>query len=257
MLANPSSHRYGWLPDHPDHRDRPFLPRVKSRGLLPPRVDWTPAMPPVYDQGQLGSCTANALCAAHEFLKRSPIHAAVPAPSRLFLYYNERECIGTVNEDSGAMIRDGVKSMLIDGLCPETLWPYDPSAVSVRPSDACYQIAAANELLEYRRVDNSSLPDLLEALTCGPVVGGFTVYSSFESATVAKTGIVPMPGRNDSAQGGHAILVVGYDQPANQFIVRNSWGARWGKGGYFRIPFEYFTNPNLSDDFWLLTQTTS
>lgn len=243
--------KYGWLPDRPDHRDKLFVSRFRTPRALPPRVDWTPAMPPVYDQGQLGSCTANALCAAMQFLARKP-GVIAPMPSRLFLYFNERAIEGSTYSDSGAMLRDGCKTLVTEGVCPENLWPYDLSQFAIAPPQTAYDEAESNTLTAYHRVDNGSLDALLGALTDGPVVGGFSVYESFESARVAKTGVANLPGPTERLVGGHAVLVVGFDQATSRFMVRNSWGEDWGMGGYFTIPFEYFTNPDLAADFWLL-----
>ena len=117
--------RYGWIPDLPDHRDRKFA--LSAPVPIPPAVDLRPGCPPVYDQGQLGSCTGNAIAAALEFER---IKQGLPdfMPSRLFIYYNERAMEGTVASDSGAQIRDGIKSVNTQGDCPETLWPYDPAS---------------------------------------------------------------------------------------------------------------------------------
>ena len=243
--------RYGWRPDFPDHRDRRYRAQRRNARELPERVDWSQSLPPCYDQGNLGSCTANALAGAIQFLELAPV-----MPSRLFIYYNERELEGSTDQDAGAMIRDGIKTLVTEGACPEQLWPYVPVCYAQKPSRPCYEAAEGLSVLQYERVDNTVLEDLLEALTLGPVVGGFTVYASFESRAASSRGIVPMPGPDEEPVGGHAILVTGYDQAAGRFLVRNSWGTSWGIKGYFQIPFQYFTNPDLADDFWLLTRLT-
>jgi C1A family cysteine protease len=214
-------------------------------------VDWTDKLPPCYDQGQLGSCTANALAGALQFLQAAQNEPLV-MPSRLFIYFNERVIEDSVASDSGAEIRDGIKSINSQGCCPESEWPYDELQFSASPPVNCYADAAKELLLQYRAVDNTVLEDLKAALLLGPVVGGFTVYDSFESDAVATAGIVPMPDLSkETVQGGHAILVVGYDDSKQVFIVRNSWGTTWGLKGYFTVPYAYFTDPDLASDFWL------
>jgi C1A family cysteine protease len=81
-------------------------------------------------------------------------------------------------------------------------------------------------------------------------VFGFSVYESFESATVAKSGVLNMPKPGERQVGGHAVCAVGYDDAAKRVLVRNSWGPAWGKKGYFTMPYDYVANRNLSDDFW-------
>lgn len=243
--------RYGWRPDVPDHRDFTF---AAPRGTkTPPKISLRGQMPPVYDQGQLGSCTANAIAAAHQFDQLIESGGAASfVPSRLFVYYNERAMEGTVDQDAGAIIRDGIKSIAKQGVCPESGWPYDVSKFTAKPIDACYAEALKHTAVEYLRVTRTQA-QMERCLASGrPFVCGISVYESFESAAVAATGNVPMPGRKEQLLGGHAILVVGYDRSKKQWECRNSWGEGWGQKGYFTLPYPYLLNSNLSDDFWVV-----
>lgn len=242
--------KYGWRRSHLDKRNRKF---VRTPAALPPSVDWTSSLPPCYDQGNLGSCTANAIAGALQFLQASQKEPLV-MPSRLFIYYNERVIEGTVGSDAGAELMDGIKTINSQGVCPESEWPYadDGQSFLIQPGPNCYADASKETLLQYLSVDNTVLDDLKAALVKGPVVGGFSVYDSFESDAVAQSGVVPMPNLSiESVQGGHAILVVGYDDATQLFKVRNSWSPSWGMGGYFTVPFSYFTDGDLASDFWL------
>lgn len=240
--------RYGWRPDLPDFRDRRFTLRL---GLtLPPFVDLRPQCPSVYDQGDLGSCTGNAIAGAVEFER---MRQELPdfTPSRLFIYYNERVIEGTVDRDAGAEIRDGIRSVSSQGACSETDWPYDVTKFADAPPQGDYTDALGDLALQYERIDNTSLGDLKTCLAGGmPFVFGFTVYESFESDAVTSSGVVPMPGADEQAIGGHAVMAVGYDDPSSRFVVRNSWGGAWGQAGYFTIPYAYLTNTDLASDFW-------
>jgi Cysteine protease len=259
---------YGWIPDLPDARDHLYTVDHAAIGALPPAVDLTDQCPPVYDQGRIGSCTANAIAAAFEFdLIRQAM--ADFMPSRLFVYYNERAMEGHVGYDSGAAIRDGIKSVTKLGVCAESEWPYndtpatseggpfppgDPAAE--RPPASAYAAALQNRAVAYQRVQRDL--DHQRACLAGgrPFVFGFTVYESFESQQVATTGEVPMPGSGETVLGGHAVLAVGYDDAQQRFVVRNSWGASWGKKGYCTMPYAYLTNHGLASDFWTLTTVT-
>ena len=243
--------RYGWVPDIPDARDLMFSAAEPVLRALPRSVDLRPQLPAVYDQGELGSCTANAIAAAFEYVQ---LKEGLPdfMPSRLFVYYNERVLEGTVGEDSGAMIRDGIKSVHKLGVCSEDTWKYDIEQFAVMPSQAAYAEALDHQVQSYRRV-LPMLHQLQGCLAAGyPFVFGFTVYESFESAEVARTGLVPLPARSESALGGHAVLAVGYDDDTQRFTVRNSWGDGWGVGGYFTMPYGYLTDPSLARDFWTI-----
>ena len=256
---------FGWRPDLPDQRDLSYsVPRLITKNI-PPRIDLRPQCPPVYDQGRIGSCTANAIAAALQFdIKKQGIKPLF-MPSRLFIYYNERVIEGTVGSDSGAQIRDGIKSVAKQGDCPESEWPYDdtpanpdgtfpPGArAATQPPASCYADARKYEALTYRAVAQN-LADMKGCLaTKYPFVFGFTVYDSFETPEVAKTGMVPLPTGKDKPIGGHAVLAVGFDDNGHVFICRNSWGATWGDKGYFFMPYSYLLDGNLSSDFWTIS----
>ncbi len=241
--------RYGWVPDLPDKRDWLFS-AVRKLRRLPPRMDLRFLCSPVEDQGALGSCTAQALVGALELLEvrnRRP-YADL---SRLFVYYNERVVIGTVREDSGAMLRDGIKTLVKQGVCSEAKWPYVIGKFASRPASSCYREALDHQVTQYRRIE--TIEEMRICLADGyPFVFGFMVYESFENSVVAQTGKAPMPGRKERALGGHAVMAVGYDDGEKRFLVRNSWGAGWGLAGCFTLPYAYLESRELSDDFWTI-----
>ena len=242
--------RLGWIPDIPDVRDKLYAAVRPIPAALPPVVDLRANCSPVEDQGQFGSCTANALVGALEFLELKD-KVRFSNLSRLFLYYNERSIEGSVGSDSGAMLRDGIKTLAKQGVCSETNWPYDISGFTKKPPKGCYQEAEKHQILSYARLE--AVDEMRATLAEGfPFVFGFSVYESFESAQVAKNGIVNLPETGERQLGGHAVLAVGYDDASKRFTVRNSWGTGWGMKGYFTIPYAYLQNRSLSDDFWTI-----
>lgn len=245
--------RYGWIPDVPDIRDyRLAPPRLTS--LLNKRVDLRWACAPVYNQLQSGSCTGNAWGAAFQFDQQKQ-YGKCFRPSRLQIYYDERVAEGSEGYDSGAQIRDGAKVLAEIGTCPEWMWPYDESKLTVKPGPECYVEAKKHNAISYWRVPQTR-DAIRGCLTDGyPVVFGFTVYPSFESDAVAYSGIMPMPTKGDLQQGpvgGHAVMAAGYDSDKDYVIVRNSWGPTWGDKGYFYMPFAYMIETDLTDDLWTL-----
>jgi C1A family cysteine protease len=248
--------RYGWIPDVPDQRDHLYAAPIARLRAFPPKTDLRRQCPAVYDQGELGSCTGNAIAGAVQFDRRKLKRRPDFVPSRLFIYYNERVIEHTVESDSGAQIRDGIKSVAKLGVCPETEWPYDIAKFAVKPPPTCYRHAKKYRAIGYQRVVQS-LTQMKGCLASGyPFVFGFTVYESFESDRVARTGVVPMPAAAEKVLGGHAVLAVGYDDAAQRFIVRNSWGRRWGIAGYFTMPYAYLADDNLAADFWTIRVTS-
>jgi len=244
--------RYGWLPDLPDHRDRLYAAPMEIAGALPAKADLRAQCPPVYDQGQLGSCTANAIAGAIQFDRMKQMLSPVFTPSRLFIYYNERVIEHSIDSDSGAQIRDGIKSIGKQGDCPETEWPYVIARFKTKPPKKCYADARKYKAVLYQRV-TQTLGQLKGCVVSGwPFVFGFTVYEGFESATVAKTGHASLPKSGEQVIGGHAVVGVGYDDAKQWFIIRNSWGGRWGMAGYFTLPYAYLTDENLASDFWTI-----
>ncbi len=243
---------YGWLPDLPDHRDflySAIAPKIKK---LPRKIDLQKECSAVENQGSLGSCTANALVGALEFLENKDRVRFVDL-SRLFVYYNERVIEGTVDQDSGAFLRDGIKSLDKQGVCPEPQWPYiiDQVIFRKKPTATCYRAAKKRRILSYHRIN--TVDEMRTCLAEGfPFVFGFTVYESFESQAVARSGVLNVPAARERVVGGHAVMAAGYSDRDRRFIVRNSWGADWGKKGYFTIPYAYLSNRDLSDDFWTI-----
>ena len=245
-----TEYTFGWIKDDYDPRDKFKVSRIDEVNL-PTHVDMRESCPPVYDQGPLGSCVLNAIGGAFEFdiIKQGN---EIFMPSRLFAYYNARKEDGTIKEDSGTMVRTGMKVVNKYGICHETTWPYIVTRFKDKPSRIAYNEALGHQSIEYSKV-NQWLPELKSCLAEGyPFVFGIQVYNSFMSKEVAMTGNVPMPGIDEPNLGGHAILGVGFDNSIECFIVRNSWGLSWGDKGYFYLPYKYISNSLLASDFWTL-----
>ncbi|MDP2921168.1 MAG: C1 family peptidase [Candidatus Omnitrophota bacterium] len=252
---------FGWVPDLPDQRDY-LYGAIRPVVRLPKEVDLREFCSEVENQEALGSCTANALAGNLEFLDKRGIDQSDSVSrlrrltesdytdvSRLFIYYNERVLHGTVDYDSGASLRNGIKTLRKEGACWEETWPYLIERFTRKPPEKCYREAKKHCIESYHRISN--LSEMLTCLADGfPFVFGFMVYESFQTQRVARTGKVNMPGKKEKPLGGHAVLAVGYNQKDERFLVRNSWGSEWGKDGYFTMPYKYLET--LSADFWTI-----
>jgi len=239
--------KFHWVPDKIDKRDfryKPTATRVAST------VDLRPHCTAVENQGTLGSCTGQAIAGAIELLnKRNKKSTDV---SRLYIYYYERLLIGTVNYDSGAYIRDGIKATNKYGAPLEVYWPYNIQKFRVPPSKPAVLDGAKRKVTLYEKINDFN--GCLDALTNGyPITVGYYVYSSFMNQQVSKTGVMPYPDPSkEYFLGGHAVLLVGYSMQRQVFIARNSWGSNWGDKGYFYMPFDVIKNTNMSSDFWII-----
>ena len=259
MSANTINQYFGWKPDVPDHRDH-YFSVFRAAASLPTFVDLRSTCPTPFNQFSLGSCTANAVAGSLKFAQIKQKKSTIFTASRLFIYYNTRTLEGTVNEDSGASLRNTIKSVAKWGGPPETDWAYNISQFKVKPPQIAYTNGLNNQAISYMRVTQS--PSMIQtSLAEGfPFVFGFSVYQSFDTSATAATGVIPMPSLNEPNLGGHAVQAVGYNAttetvngvPARHYICRNSWGPYWGASGYFFMPFDYLHNPDLAADFWTI-----
>ena len=239
--------KYHWVRDKADKRDYPYTLSGSQQSNI---VDLRNYCSTIEDQGQLGSCTGNAIAGAIELLENRENRTL--DVSRLFIYYYERLIEGTVNYDSGAYIRDGIKACYTYGAPTENLWPYNISKFRTKPTNAAIIDAAKRKVKLYQRAADFNA--VIDAINSGyPVIVGFNVYSSFDTKAVTNTGVMPYPNVNkEKLLGGHAVLIVGYNKNNNTFIVRNSWGKYWGDNGYFYMPFQVIQNNKMSGDFWVI-----
>lgn len=236
--------KYHLLKDIPDERD--YVLQISSQ-TLPIYFDLRPQCPLVYDQGQEGSCTANAGVAARAMLLKNPNILL----SRAFLYYEERNLEGSTTSDSGATIRDVCRAMNIYGVCEEIYMPYGKTNISTPPTPIALANAIKYKIKSYQRLTSLSDIKTYLATKSQPILIGMQVYQSMETQTVAQTGKLPMPTMVEQMLGGHAVLVVGYDDNKQVLIVRNSWGQNWGDKGYFYMPYNYFNK--YTSDYWVFT----
>lgn len=239
-------------PSPVDERDFAFEPKKKAIVRLPASVDlsvrW--GVQP-YHQYDIGSCTANAMAGAIQFLQKLE---KVPKtmPSRLFTYYITRELEGTTEEDGGAYIRNVVKATNKQGFVFEKDWKYTRKNLFAKPKPELYTDAATRRIERYEHIEDGNVAMMQTCLAEGfPFLCGMIVFArSFNLAE--HTGVMPMPTKRDESIGGHAVLCVGYDMAKKAFKVRNSYGKTWGEKGYFWLPFDFADNPQWMWDCWVV-----
>lgn len=220
--------------------------RMPRQGLLPTAVDLRDKQAPVYDQGKLGSCTAFAMTKGlREYKQRQNNERVVPL-SALFSYYETRARLGSVGEDSGGTITDGMIALKEVGAAPESTWPYEIAKFTIKPPAEAYSQAKEFKLNNITQL--AGLDDVKASLAAGnPVAFGFIVYEKFMK--IGADGKMPMPGMFEKRLGGHAVLAVGYDDSQKSLIVRNSWSPKWADNGYFYMPYD-FAKSGKAMDWW-------
>lgn len=242
-------------------------PLILKRGVLKSIIDLRKAykMPTIINQGNLGSCTGCAFAYMFNYIEIKQMNKLIIKPSPLYIYYNERVLRDTINYDSGAEIYDGIVAIRNHGVCDITRWPYNAQKFKIKPSIQSYAQGKLFKSVTSSNI-NQNIDDLKNVLNNNLIfVFGFLVYESFETINVEKTGMVPFPDiNNEKILGGHAVVCVGYDDKKRSlegvdgmFICANSWGTKWGEGGYFYFPYSYMTNSELAGDFWTISAVTN
>lgn len=251
MCAEPHHHKhhYGYIPDDAGIKKINVINNRKVAFVkVAASVDLRSVMPPVYDQGQIGSCTGNGSAAVYDFdnFKRNGSYLT---PSRLFIYYGARVIEGDPEQDNGAQIHDVVQVLQQSGTPTERTWPYNTDQFATKPSASAYSEATKHQALHAYSVD---FPQIQAALTAGfPVVFGTDVYTEINDLT-ASDYKMPMPAPGEQPEGGHCMVICGYftDSAGLWFWVRNSWGTGWGLNGYCLIPAAYIKS--YASDFWVV-----
>ncbi len=220
--------------------------------MLPPAVDLRPWYPPIMDQGDLGTCVENGGTGALRWHIRKMAGKSDDPLSRLYAYFRVRELEGTIDEDAGGEIRNFIKIVKKFGIPHEVDWPYDVAKFKQSPPSGLEDRTQLFGSLQYERVPVTA-HDLKAALAGGfPVVIGITLFDSFESDAVEKTGLVPMPEPNEEEVGGHCMCAVGYGQKPGTFTVANSWSWDWGDKGFCFIPEAYLGSSKYGSDYWVI-----
>ncbi|OIO22098.1 cysteine protease [Candidatus Micrarchaeota archaeon CG1_02_47_40] len=248
--------KFGWLPDLPDERDYTReTPKIKAllkkEKETPSKIDLRKDCPKIFNQGEIGSCTANAAAALLEY-HNIRTYKKEGALSRMFIYKSTRDLMQSKG-DSGAYIRTTMGALALFGAPPEKYWEYEEKSLDEAPPAFCYSFAQNYQALAYFRL--TSLQEIKETLCEGiPAMFGFRVYASIEEAEGGK---IPFPEEEEEVLGGHAVMAVGYEDEMKiggckgAFIIRNSWGEEWGERGYGYLPYEYLLS-GLALDWWAL-----
>lgn len=242
-----------WKREPFDQRDYKSVRHLAAPLTLPTKFELDKTIP-IYDQLNIGSCTANSACACFRYEVAQLVNNFDFEPSRLFEYYNTRKLQGWEGEDSGGFIRDAFKAMNQYGLALDKTWPYNPSQYAVKPSTIAYNEGLKNVAVKYAAV-NQNESEIKQTLVSGAAVSfGFNVYDSFFGSWDKTTGIMPIPKKTESLQGGHAVTIVGYDDSKKCFLIQNSWGTDWGINGKFWMPYSFLLNATECDDFWCIQE---
>jgi C1A family cysteine protease len=256
-------HMLGWRRQHIDHRDKLLKDHIKrlfkKPHKIPSATDISKLLHPVYDQGQLGSCTGNGGAVSIARAHSAYLYLGEQIDySRLWLYYQARALEGSVDYDAGAEVRDIFKAANKVGVLLEKDWPYDIETFADTPTQEQNDAALKHILLSYYAIKDGDLGSVQqclvgsETLAPHPVCFGCPVYEAINNPPYyanRKKHIIPMPRANEAPEGGHCMDIIGYDNRDQTMKVRNSWGPAWGDAGEAWIPYEYFRK--LCTDLWV------
>jgi C1A family cysteine protease len=235
---------------------------AKLKTSLPTSYSLQGYVSKVLDQGSIGACTAHsAVQAIHMLMNKLDKNRYMLSKmltssqkfygSRLYVYDNARFVDGTpLTEDAGSTNLSTCKGIEQFKICPEEMWPYNEDNLRRRPSHDCYVTAATHTTFEYSVLDQN-INDIKYALASGcPVMIGIVVYPSFiNSGLDGRPGDSPIPHNQERENGGHSILLVGYNDDTRRVTFVNSWTANWGTNGFGTLPYEYLEDENLAGDF--------
>ena len=224
--------RLGCIKDKTDNRDylmRAYLPVAK----LPKKIDYTKKMSPVRDQGDEGTCVGFASVAGMKEYQELVDYEKLITLSPRFVYSECKKVDGSPDSE-GTSIRIAMKVLNDIGTCQEKFWPYLPHQRN-KPQKGALTDAKKFRVLTYARIINLNELRLCLA-TKGPCTIGVEVFNGMMTT---KTGIVPMPAKNERVLGGHAICPVAYDDKKQLVKFKNSWSAKWGEKGYGWLPYDY------------------
>ena len=236
------------LPSIPDQRDIPYRSPYKPEDL-PSSVDMREDVYEIENQGSIGSCVANGVASSCELIANrndKPIDL-----SRLFLYNATKVYENRLGEE-GLYTRDAYHVAYKQGMPTEEYYPYDISKDNIAPSSEDYKEAFDNRIDRYESVVRwgninyyQEIHDIKSALHEGMPVG---------FAMMITASLINLKGSwkehdyirvdpNNTGLGGHYMLIVGYDDEAQKFLVQNSWGTSWGDGGYCGLPYNMVSEP--------------
>ena len=224
--------KLGCIKDKFDDRDylmRAYLPVIK----LPKKIDYTKNLSPVRDQGDEGTCVSFACTTGMKEYQELIDYKQLVELSPRFVYSECKKIDGQPKEE-GTTIRAAMQVLERKGVCLEKFWPYQPYQKD-KPKKGEVVNAKKFCIKTYARILN--LKELrLSLVTKGPCVIGIEV---FDGIMDTKTGLVPMPKKNETVLGGHAICAIGYDDNMKVIKFKNSWSDKWGKKGYGFLPYAY------------------
>lgn len=261
-MSEYSTYSFGWKPDLPDIHDKYYqfdkvelAPDTDSDSDLDSdiensfrisRVDLRDQFPPVYDQANLHCSVPCSVLSVWRFFCNKTQSESDP-PSRIHLHQltslidsNDKSL--SIKNCLHVLEKVGVVSEEVIGFGEYPEVDEHFSGIESKPP----------KLIKYRRVEQNK-EQFKRALDAGyPIIFGLSLYSSALTDGTRKTGVIKMPTKSDQVVGGMCMVLVGYDNEQKMWIVRNNWGGDWGERGYGYIPFNYLTNPQLAQNFWVI-----
>lgn len=225
--------------DEEQYRDIPFA-SVSMMGTLPPQVDLSKWFPTPGNQGTQSSCVGWAVAyglksyqEAVERKQKPSSNNKVYSPSFVYNQIKLSSCSG------GSYISDALNLLKRGGVSTLENFPYLEGSCSSVPSETVKNQAKDFAIADWRRVNTKDDVEIKSQLNAGfPIVIGMMVDDGFEQLGHNQIYYGP----SGKEKGGHAMVVVGYDDNKKAYKLFNSWGTNWGTNGFGWVSYSAFKN---------------
>ena len=219
---------------------------------IAPSVDLRKDFTVVKDQGDMGACSAFAMVGIFEYILKKNHQPEIDL-SEQFVYYNARKADGASRVDAGTSLSEVIRTMMDKGVCQEHLFPYNPDNISQEPPVEAYDDAQTRKIVR-AKVVRKDLQAIKSAVYEGyPVAISLRIFNTFNP----RKGFIRIPSETEiqnEQSGNHAMIICGYNDEARFFVVRNSWGRKFGDKGYCYIPYGYIENEALLNGACIISE---
>jgi len=224
-------------------RGVPLAELPHSGAELPRRIDLSKDLPPPGNQGKQQSCVGWAAAYALKTYQEK-IEGHLPIVTREGNVNRRRVfspsfIYNQINggRDNGSYFSEALNFLEEEGCATLADMPYRELDYTSQPSRRARKNARRFRISHWGQVNTVSTMAVKIHLAKGlPILTGLMIDEGFRNA---RRDFI-WRSRVGESIGGHAVLVIGYDDRLRAFKLINSWGRKWGDGGYGWIDYRHF-----------------